>query len=167
MPLESGFLTTKEAKQLAAYPSEERFAQGPVAIIECAQDIPCNPCETSCPFGAIKVGEPITNIPQFHEDLCTGCMRCVARCPGLAIFVVDKTYAFDLATVSFPHEYLPLPEKGSTVEAVDRQGNVVCSAEVLRVAAPKAYDRTAVVTIVVPKQFADDVRGMKRLQRGD
>jgi len=163
MPLKLGYLTTEEAKKLAQYPSKRRFAKGPVAVIECVQEIPCNPCEAACPFGAITVGERIINIPTFQEDLCTGCVQCVAKCPGLAIFIIDKTYSQDTATVSFPHEYLPLPEKGDLVQAVDRQGNVVCSAEVLRVVRPKAFDRTAVVTIIVPKHFADDVRGMKRL----
>jgi len=37
------------------YPSEIRFDKGAVAVIECIQDIPCNPCETSCRFKAIIV----------------------------------------------------------------------------------------------------------------
>jgi len=28
----------------------------PKAILECYEDIPCNPCSTSCPFDAIRGG---------------------------------------------------------------------------------------------------------------
>ena len=38
-------------------PSEERMKLGPVACIECLQQIPCNPCEEACPRGAITVGK--------------------------------------------------------------------------------------------------------------
>jgi hypothetical protein len=41
----------------------------------------------------------------------------------------------------------------------------VCEAEVLRVQRPKAFDRTAVITVVVPEDLAMEVRSMKRLPR--
>jgi len=31
------------------FPSEERLLKGFVAVHECYQDIPCNPCVESCP----------------------------------------------------------------------------------------------------------------------
>ena len=105
-----GFLDSAELKEAGRYPSEERLAKGPVAVIECCQNIPCNPCETACKFGAIQVGDPITNLPVLDETKCIGCGVCITKCPGLAIFVVDKSK--EMATVSFPFEYLPLPEKG-------------------------------------------------------
>ena len=54
-----GYLTLDELKDAGMYPSEERMAQGPVAVAECVQEIPCNPCETACRFHAIKVGDPM------------------------------------------------------------------------------------------------------------
>lgn len=153
----------EELKEYRRLPSDERYEKGPVAVIECVQEIPCNPCEAACRFGAIGVGIPITNLPVLDEGKCTGCGACIAQCSGLAIFVVDKTYNETQATVSFPHEYLPLPEKGDTVDAVNRAGQAVCKGEVVRIVDTARNDRTPVVTIAIPKAYADDVRGMVRL----
>lgn len=38
---DKGYLTLEELKEnIAAYPSEERFAKGPVAVAECTKDLP-------------------------------------------------------------------------------------------------------------------------------
>jgi len=164
---EKGYLTVCELLNSNCYPYEERLDKGPVAIIECNEQIPCNPCEVACRFNAIKVGKPITNPPILDENLCTGCGECISRCPGLAIFVIDKTYSNKDGLVSFPYEYFPLPEKGSIVEAVDRKGETICNGEVVRVLNPKKYDRTPVVSIKVPKEKINEVRGIKRIQIND
>lgn len=157
----TGFLNSAELKEAGRYPSEERLAKGPVAVIECCQNSPCNPCQTACRFGAITVGDPITNLPVLDESKCVGCGVCITKCPGLAIFVVDKSR--ETAAVSFPFEYLPLPEKGDTVKAVDRAGQYVCEAKVIRINNAKANDCTPVVTIEVPKELSDDIRSIRRL----
>ena len=158
-----GCASIEEIKCGCGYPSEERFKKGPVAVIECIQEIPCNPCEAACSFEAILVGDPITNLPALDEEKCRGCGICLAKCPGLAIFIVDKTYAQGMATVSFPHEYYPLPEKGQKVRAVNRKGHAVCEGEVVRVNTAKSNEGTPVVTLAVPLEYSDEVRGMKRL----
>lgn len=160
---DKGFLCTAELKKRGRYPSEERFEQGPVAIIECNQEIPCNPCESACNFGAIHIGEPITNLPELDEEKCTGCGLCVAQCPGLAIFVIDKTYSNDMSTVSFPYEYPKLPDEGDEIDAVDREGKYVCKGKVTKVLKSKSFDRTPVVTIAVPDKYIDKVRSMAKL----
>ena len=114
----TGFLNSSELKEIGRYPSEERMSRGPVAVIECCQNIPCNPCETACRFGAITVGDPITNLPVIDENKCIGCGVCITKCPGLAIFLVDKSKKD--ARVSFPFEYLPLPEKGDMLGIAPR-----------------------------------------------
>lgn len=159
-----GYPTMEEIKAANGWPPEERFAQGPVAIAECVQEIPCNPCEGACPFHAITVGEPITNTPQIDRGKCTGCGMCVAACSGLAIFVVDKTYSETEATISFPFEYLPLPEKGDVVDALSRGGEFVCKGTVVRVMNPVRNDHTPVITMAVPKEYIDEVRTMRRLR---
>ncbi len=161
--LENGYPSIEELKNAHRFPSEERFQKGPVAVIECLQPIPCNPCENACRFGAILVGEPIINLPELQEEKCTGCGMCVASCSGLAIFIVDKTYSATEATISFPYEYLPLPVKGQAIKAVNRAGEVVCDGTVTRVMNVKQNDHTPVVTIAIPKEFSDDVRSMQRL----
>lgn len=163
----NGYLEVAELMEMNRYPSEERMKKGPVAILECCQNIPCNPCETACPFGAITVGNPITNLPFLDEKQCIGCGQCITKCPGLAIFVVDKSIGEGKANVSFPFEYLPLPQKGDTVQAVDRAGNIICDATVVKINNAKANDCTPVITIEVPEKLSDDIRSMRRLNRLD
>jgi len=62
-------------------------------VIECVQDIPCNPCERARPKGTIFVGNPINNLPVFFADKCDGCRRSIPLCPGQAIFRIDMTYS--------------------------------------------------------------------------
>ena len=159
-----GYPSMDEIKEANGWPDEERFAKGPVAVVECVQQIPCNPCESACPLHAIHIGEPITNTPQVDREKCIGCGMCVAACPGLAIFLVDKSYSETEATVSFPFEYDPLPEKGAEIDALSRAGEYVCKGRVIKVMNPKKNDHTPVVTIVIPKEHADTVRTMRRLK---
>lgn len=144
----------------AVYPSAERLQQGPVAVIECFQRIPCNPCATSCRRGAILPFEDINDQPQVNYDLCNGCAICVANCPGLAIFVVDETYSQEEALVKIPYEFSPLPPEGSRVVALDRVGEPVGEAVVVRVQNPSAFDRTAVIHLCVPKILSHSVRNI-------
>jgi Fe-S-cluster-containing hydrogenase component 2 len=113
------------------------------------------------------VGNPITNLPVFYAEKCDACGTCIPICPGQAIFRVDTTFSKDEATVSFPYEFLPMPEKGETVQGVNRSGDVVCDGKVQRVQRPKGFDHTAVITVVVPKEMAMEVRSMKRLPARD
>ena len=161
----TGIPSKEELAACPGVPSEERMAKGRVAVIECVQEIPCNPCENACRLGAITIGEQITDLPVLHEEKCTGCGMCVANCPGLAITIVDKAYSAREAVIEFPFEYLPLPEKGDTVDAVNRAGEVVCKGTVTSVKKLPAFAGTAVVGIAIPKEYADEVRSMKRLKR--
>ena len=160
---EKGVVSTDYLKKMGYYPSEERFSKGPVVICECVECIPCNPCETACRFGAITVGENISSIPHIESDKCTGCGLCISACSGLALFIIDKSYSRDVASVSFPFEYLPLPDVGDTVDATDRSGESICKGIVKKIVFTKRSDRTTVVTLEVPKKFVDEVRGMTRL----
>jgi Fe-S-cluster-containing hydrogenase component 2 len=161
--LYQGFPSEEELSKSPGVPGDERVKRGPVAFIECVQEIPCNPCEEACPQGAIKVGKPITNLPKLDQEKCMGCGMCIAACPGLAIFVVNG--AKDKAEISFPYEYYPLPEKGQEVDCVNRSGKTVTKGVVLRVVKPPKYDQTAVVTVEVPKEYLKSVRSIRRLGR--
>jgi len=136
----------------------------PIPIIECTQYIPCNPCETSCPSLAITVGKPITNLPKFNPDKCTGCGICVACCPGLAIILLDMTFSDTKALVTIPYEYLPMPQVEDEVDAVDRYGRKLCKTKVIKIRNPKSFVNTALVSIAVSKQFATEVKGLQIIQ---
>lgn len=134
----------------------------PRAVIECYQGIPCNPCEKNCPSHAIVVGEDLSSPPVVNPELCIGCGRCVAVCPGQACFMVGPAADGERSEVFFPYEYLPVPRRGSRVMAADRQGNAVCEAVVNQVKTVPAYDGTYVVSLLVPKEYAGAVRGIAR-----
>jgi Fe-S-cluster-containing hydrogenase component 2 len=156
-----GALTLYEVRGCPGWPGESAMRGRRVAVLECVEDIPCNPCEVVCPTGAISVGIPITNLPSISGDACTGCGLCVAACPGLAIFLVDERHSAQAGAVSLPYELLPLPREGDTVKALDRAGRFLCSARVLKVQKAKSFDRTNVVTIAVAREHVHEARGIE------
>jgi len=132
----------------------------PKVLVECVEDIPCNPCETVCPSGSITVGTPITNLPVVELETCTGCGICISGCPGQAIFVIDPELDDENASIMIPFEFLPLPEKGDIVKACNRGGEIVCDAEVLGVNNSARNDFTPVINIKIPKAHLRDVRAI-------
>lgn len=158
----TGVPSREELMSCPGVPTEERMRRGRVAVIECLQEIPCNPCEGACRFGAITVGEDITKLPVLHEEKCSGCGMCVTECPGLAITIVNKGYSETEATVDFPYEYMPLPAVGDCVQAVSRGGEYVCDGRVLKVFKARSEAGTTVISIAVPVEHADDVRSIAR-----
>lgn len=158
----TGVPSLEELRSAPGVPPADRLGRGPVAVIECFQEIPCNPCEEACNRGAISIGEPITNLPRLDPDLCTGCGLCLPACPGLAIFLVDGAYSHSESLVTFPHEYLPLPAPGDRATAVNRSGEPVAEATVIRVRRTPKMDGTALVTVAVPRELAMEVRGIAR-----
>ena len=142
-------------------PPEERLAKGPVAIAECFQNIPCDPCYHSCKQGAIQEFQDINERPQIDFNKCNGCGSCMSRCPGLAIFVVDATYGDQEALVKIPYEFLPMPEVGEIVTAINRAGQPVAEAKVIKVQNTKVQDRTAIIWLAVPKEQMMEVRHFK------
>lgn len=159
-----GYISDRELDSGPGIPSEQRRRRGPVAVIECIEAIPCNPCESSCKAQAILVGEEITNLPELLEDKCIGCLSCVPICPGQAIFVVDESFSDQRAAVTMPYEFSPLPEKGEVVTALDRSGEVLGDATVKAVRKTEKMDQTALVTIDVPKEWSMKARAF-RLKR--
>lgn len=161
-----GYYTWEELKPTPGVPSEQRMEAGPVAVIECTQEIPCDPCETSCPFGAVKIGDAITNLPELWEEKCNGCGTCIPECPGLAIFKVHKNYTEETSSVEFPYEYHPLPEKGARVKCVNRRGEIITHGTVLKVDTKQKNDRTPIIAVEIPKSYVHEVRGILMNGRG-
>ncbi len=137
---------------------EPMFEKGARVVIECEQNIPCNPCEDICPRGAITVGSDIVNYPQVDPEKCNACGLCLTRCPGLSLFIINADYSDTQVEISLPYELLPLPEKGAEVDALDREGNVVCRAKISRVMSSPKFDRKSIVSIVVDKKYGGSVR---------
>ena len=162
-PRQLGYLPLEVIKKKIAMPSKERLEKGPVVIIECNEDIPCDPCVESCKKGAI-IKESLTAAPTVDYEKCTGCALCVASCPGLAIFVVDYSPK-DKALVYIPYEMLPVPQKGDKGDALDRCGQRVGAAEVAKVR--KGTRGTIVLGILVEKDLAMNVRSIKIRERSN
>lgn len=156
-------VSLEELKKSPGYPSDEVMNKGPAVVIECVQEIPCDPCEDVCKKKVIVVGKPITNLPKLvNVENCTNCGQCVLACPGLAIFIVDKTYSKDRTLITIPYELIPLPEVGEKVIGLDRSGNEVCDAEIIKVQTNKKFNNTSLVKLAVPKKYTEEVRFFKR-----
>jgi Fe-S-cluster-containing hydrogenase component 2 len=158
----TGIATPEQVREV--FPSIERINRGPVAVIECYQEIPCNPCYMSCRFGAISDLTQINKIPEVYEKKCTGCGVCVFNCPGLAIMIVDGSYSKDHILFKIPYEFTPLPEAGQIVKGLDRSGQYITDVEIVKVQNSKAMDRTPVVHVLVDRKFLYD---FKNIEIGD
>jgi len=146
----------------SVFPSLDRLEKGPVAIIECFREIPCNPCSTACRRNAIQEFQDINDRPIIIEENCNGCALCVTACPGLAIMVVDYSYSEDEATMKLPYEFLPLPEENEMVQGLDREGKFVDMVRVVKVQNLKTFDRTPLITIALNKEYIKDIRNIRR-----
>lgn len=150
--LKKGYLTDEEVEK---YPGVKKKKCGIYPVMECTQNIPCNPCQDACLKHCIRIGEKITSLPAVDETQnCVGCGRCVANCPGQAIFLINDDYSDNAATVTMPYEFLPLPEPGDTGIALGRDGKEVCKAEVVSLRSVKDFDQTHLLTIKVPKEYS-------------
>ena len=152
----TGIPTAEDVKSV--FPTVERMKKGPVAIIECFERIPCDPCHTACNRGAMQPFSDINDLPHILEENCNGCGICIYRCPGLAIMVADMSYCEEKATLKIPYEFAPVPKQGETVVALDRAGNPVCDAVVVKVLNTAAMDNTVIVSLEFDKEFIYDVR---------
>lgn len=142
---------------------------GPRAVIECYEQIPCNPCTRSCPLGAIVFpeGDSIVQTPVIDVRKCTGCLKCLSRCPGLAIFAVDYSPDGNDGTLFIPWEMKPHPETGETVDLLNRQGAREGRGTVKRVIFGKTTNKTAIICVAVDKSLLSIVRGIRRLRADD
>jgi sarcosine oxidase, subunit alpha len=139
------------------------------ASIYCEEPIPCNPCETACPFGAITVGEDITALPRLDSAACRGCGICLAVCPGLAIRLLEEVQkqkhtddGSDKRIVAIPYEYPDIPEPGDIIPVCTMEGVKAGIGRVTKVWAPLKDDPTMLVYLEVPAGIADIVWGIYR-----
>lgn len=104
-------------------------------VIRCVQEIPCNPCVSVCHKQNIVMKNGLMDVPQYTGDVCSGCLKCVAVCPGLAIVLVNKKYDAENenALITIPYELQEDINEGDIVETVDMYGNIVGSGEVIKI----------------------------------
>ncbi len=132
------------------FPSKDKLNK-PKAITECYEEIPCNPCSTSCPFDAITIGEDINVPPVVDFEKCTGCGICVFNCPGLAIFTVEEKE--HQLSYKIPYEFVPYPNIDEAVHAINRAGEIIGEALITKVQISKKQDKTALLHVDVPKEL--------------
>ncbi len=120
--MQRGFYRREDLEALGALPTDDVVKEKRVAVIECLESIPCNPCGFICPVYAIRK-DSLVAVPVVEWEKCVGCTRCVPICPGLAIFLqwIDG----DNGYVTMPYEQLPEPQIGDDVELFDRSGREV------------------------------------------
>ena len=156
--LEKGFVADSEIER---YPGVTHKV-GVHPVMECTQNIPCNPCQDACPKGCIKIGENITSLPVVDTAVeCIGCGMCVASCSGQAIFLVEEDIGEGFGTVTMPYEFSPLPKEGDIGIALGRDGKEVCEAKVVKVRSAKAFDHTNLLTVKVPSDMVMKARIFK------
>ncbi|MBN2543697.1 4Fe-4S binding protein [bacterium] len=151
---QTGIPTKEDIEKIL--PSKQRREKGAYVVIECFEEIPCDPCTAACQYGAILQMENVNDLPEADYEKCNGCGICIGLCPGVAIFVVDETYSEEKALIKLPYEFTPLPNKGDVVPGLDRAGEEVCKAEVIRV--QKHPSKTNIIWITVQKELAHEVR---------
>jgi sarcosine oxidase subunit alpha len=140
-------------------------------VLHCVQEIPCDPCTAVCPRNLIAIdASDIRKLPSFTEGApgrgCTGCEKCVAICPGLAVTLVDGRKNADFPTVAIPYEFLKDEIKeGDRVVVQDTEGGRLGEVEVVGVKAIKANDRTVLVKVKAPREYAAKIAGL-RVQAG-
>jgi Fe-S-cluster-containing hydrogenase component 2 len=147
---ETGLLTTQDLQ----LPTEKQLQKG-VAILECIQEIPCNPCVDSCPVHAISMKD-INAPPEMDYDACIGCTKCVGICPGLAIFVIR--HIGDKTLITLPYEFHPSPKVNDRIKGLDREGKARCDAIVKKV---RKQGKTLVVTVEIPQSLSMDIRNIR------
>jgi len=131
----------------------------PKVVIECYEEIPCNPCESVCPVGAIIVGEDINHIPVYDANKCTSCTKCISICPGQAIMMVEASQ--DFARFKIPYEFYPVPVKGEIWDGLDREGKYISDVKIISVIDTLHNDLTKVVTLEIGRQYLYDFRAIR------
>jgi glycine/D-amino acid oxidase-like deaminating enzyme/ferredoxin len=111
-------------------PPARRGERGFVQL-DCLHAFACNPCSFACRQGAITKNAT-SAVPRVDHDKCTGCMECVTRCPGLAIFGYDTrrdTLFFPLELEAGEHEEVYLVDNNGArvgrgiIEKITRKPN--------------------------------------------
>ncbi|WP_309493460.1 4Fe-4S dicluster domain-containing protein [Candidatus Hecatella orcuttiae] len=156
--LRQGFITSEDLKNL---PDKERLKKGWVAVIECPQNIPCDACIYACKTQALEM-KTVADLPVINYDKCIGCFQCMHACPGVAIFMVRLTDD-GKGMVSLPYEFTDLPKAGETVDLLNRLGEKLGPARVIRTfSMGKDAAKSSYVTVETAPELIWDARFIRR-----
>lgn len=142
-------------------PEEEN---GVFPVFHCYQEVPCNPCTSVCPIGAVHTErDDIMGLPYRDKSLeCTGCLNCAAICPGLAITLVDYRKDRHFPTVSIPYEiWRETVEVGRKATVTDKDGAILGRFPVKKIRIKKKYPKTLMVQVQMDKKFAKHAVGIQ------
>ena len=137
--------------------------KGVFPIFHCYQEVPCNPCTSVCPVGAIRTeGDEITGLPYITDlDACTGCGSCVAVCPGLSMILVDYRDDREHPLVTLPYEiWRDRVEVGHKIPITDVDGAILGYYPVVKISTRKKYPGTLLVQVKVDKKVAKAAMGI-------
>ena len=159
----------EKATILKSKPGREARHKPPVKedgvfpLFHCYQEVPCNPCTSVCPVGAVKTeGDKITGLPYMVDlDLCTGCAGCVAVCPGLSVTMVDYRQDRQHPLVTLPYEiWRDQVRLGEKVPVTDIDGAVLGYFAVEKVNVRRKYPGTLLVQVRLDKAVAKAAVGI-------
>jgi Fe-S-cluster-containing hydrogenase component 2 len=138
--------------------------EGCFPVFHCHQEVPCNPCTSVCPTHAIyTLDNTITGLPCRDETIeCSGCLNCVAVCPGLAVTLVDfrKESRRPLVTLPFEIERESV-ERGQTITITDAEGNILGYFPVEKIRVKKKYPKTLLVQVKLNRELARQAAGIR------
>lgn len=141
---------------------EEKSGKGNrYLVMDCLEQIPCNPCEEVCRRGAVAIGENLNGVPVFTAEKCDGCGACITICPGSCIYLVEEA-GEGRARVTMAHDRLPRPAEGSEVALVGRGGETVGQGIVCRVKNTRTDRHLWQVTVETSAEAAGSTRGFRQ-----
>ncbi len=127
-------------------------------IVDCPQEIPCNPCARTCGTGAISIEGEMCGKPRVEDELCSGCLKCLDACPVSCIYLIEESGGEALLTLAY--DRLPLPRRGESVALKDRNGKALGRGKVERAAKSRKDGSLAIITLRVPAETAPMVRSI-------
>ncbi len=154
-------LKSKPGRQARRKPPAKE--DGVFPIFYCYEEVPCNPCTSVCPVGAIKTeNDEITGLPYMIDpDACTGCASCVAVCPGLSVTMVDFREDPQHPLVTLPYEvWRERVKVGQKVPVTDLDGAILGFYPVEKVRSRRKFPGTLLVQLRVDKKVAKAAVGI-------
>ena len=165
IPLEWGAKATvlKSKPGPSTHRQPPQKEDGVFPIFHCYQEVPCNPCTSVCPVGAVQTqDDKITGLPYMDDlEACTGCASCLAVCPGLSVTMVDFREDPTHPLVTLPYEvWREKVEVDQIVPVTDIDGAILGYFPVTKVSSRRKYPGTLLVQLKVDKAVAKAAVGI-------